>query len=113
MAQPQGVIGDLDTQLPQTEVNEQSLEEEKKLAQYSKTAEYRRLKQFLEDRISYYQHFLPGSTARLKDTSIREEDLPMYWKIADTVIGEFQNIIDQYEQAREAVEKHVTKDARS
>ena len=100
----QGVIGDA-TQIPKTQVDKKELAEEEHLAEFSRTKEFERLKEFLEARIKYYQKFLPGSEQPLRTTNIQEKDLPMYWKIACTVVEEFENVLNAYESAREAVDK--------
>ena len=114
MSGPQNVvIGDQDepTRLPETEVPQEALAEEQKLARYSKTAEFKRLKEFMELRIKFYQMYLPdGSRVEgdPKDSGINinlpREDITAYWMAACIVIKEFQNILNEYELAREAVE---------
>lgn len=111
MAEPQGIIGDADTKLPdipQTTVPPEQLEEEKKLARFSKTAEFKRLKEHLENRIKFYQRFFP-SGKDIKTTDIESKEMGAYWKIANVVVGEFQQILDDYENARQAVEEDVKK----
>ena len=106
MPKPEGLRGDADTSapvVPQTTVPTDVLKEEENLARFSKTKEFQRLKEFLEARIEFYKKRLPSGDL-LKETNIKEEDLPMYWKIACTVIGEFENVLKAYEDAQEVVE---------
>lgn len=93
-------LGDLDepTKLPETQVPEEALVEEKKLARYSQTAEYRRLKEFLEDRVKFYQTYLPnGDPVESKEPSVAN------WIAANVIIKELTNILSEYERAREVV----------
>lgn len=99
------VVGDLDepTKPPITQVPEEILAEEKKLAEYSQTAEYKRLKTFLEDRRSFYQNFLPNGQP-IKEASEKSlGEAVINWKVANAIIAELNNILDSYEQARQAV----------
>ena len=98
---PQGIIGDQQpTQLPQTKVDPKQLVEEQKMAQFSKTAEFKRLKQHLDQRIEFYQTFLPNGEAV---AGTKKEDLDGMWIISNTIVGELKAIISAYEQASEAV----------
>ena len=94
------IIGDdYGTTLPETVVNEDSLLEEKKLARFSKTTEFKRLKGHLEERIVFYQQFLPSGQP-VVGASVTGED----WRIANAVITEFKAVLQAYEQAQEAVD---------
>jgi hypothetical protein len=100
-----GVMGDADepTSLPVTEVPEEVVTEEKKMAQYSTSAEYKRLEDFMKARIQFYQNFMPDGRS-VKDINLQDWELAQGWKVANIVITEFQGVIDAYERAREAVE---------
>jgi hypothetical protein len=94
------IIGDdYGTSLPETIVNEDVLMEERKLAKFSKTAEFKRLKDHLESRIAFYQEYLPSGKPILGE-SVTGED----WRIANAVITEFRAVLGAYEQAKEAVD---------
>ena len=98
----QGIIGDsYPTELPVTNVPEQDLTEEKKMAKFSKTAEFKRLKSHIEQRIAYYQAFLPNGKPVLENQNVAE--LGQNWLVANALITELQAIIDAYELAKEAV----------
>ena len=97
---PQGIVGDSHpTQLPQTQVDPRQLEEEQKMARFSKSAEFKRLKGHLEQRIEFYQTFLPGGDAV---TAKNKTDLDGMWMVANSIVGELKSIIAAYEQAAEA-----------
>ena len=97
------VVGDqeLPTNLPETTVPEETLIEEKKMATYSQTAEFKRLSEFMEDRIKFFQMFLPDG--RLIKDIPTSEPLGENWRAANIVITEFRNVLDQYDRAREVV----------
>lgn len=94
------IIGDsYGTDLPKTQVPEQDLVQEKKMARFSKSKEFQVLKKHLEERIAYYQVFLPDGRPVTNGVTGDE------WIIANTIIGEFQAIIAAYENARAAVKE--------
>jgi hypothetical protein len=98
----QGIIGDAyPTELPVTEVPEQDLTEEKKMAKFSKTAEFKRLKTHMEERIAYYQTFLPSGKSVLEAEDVTK--LGQNWLVAQAIVTELQAIIDAYELANETV----------
>lgn len=113
MSGPSNVAqGDLDepTQLPVTQVPEDELSEEKKLAEYSQTAEYKRLEKYLTDRASFYQNFLPNGD-KVEGTPQGQFTPPtagandvIQWKVACIVIKEIGSILAAYQNAREAVD---------
>ena len=97
-----GIIGNnFGIDLPQAEVDKELLAEERSKAKFSRTKEFGILKKHLEERISFYQTFLPDG--RLVVEGVTPED----WKVANTIIAEFKAVIDSYEQAAEAVKNHV------
>lgn len=98
MASEFGIIGDdYGTSLPEMAVDKVEMMEEKKAARFSKTAEFKKLKEHLESRIEFYQQYLPDG--RPVNSQAKPED----WIIANTVIGEFKAIINAYELARETL----------
>lgn len=98
----QGIIGDAyPTELPVTDVPTQDLTEEKKMAKFSKTAEFKRLKTHMEERIAYYQTFLPSGKSVLEAEDVTK--LGQNWLVAQAIVTELQAIIDAYELANETV----------
>ena len=103
-----GIIGDsFITDIPETKVEESQLNEEKKLARFSKTAEYKRLKGYLEERIKFYQSFLPDGRSL---HGLNKQELGEKWPIANAIIGELKTIIETYEGANEVVREYGRKD---
>ena len=103
---PQNVMkGDRDlstVDIPETKIPEEVLQEERKMAKYSRTAEYKRFAEFMEDRIKFYQSFLPNGTP-LRDADPKV-DLGQQWRVANTVIAEFRGVLNAYQQSKEIVE---------
>lgn len=98
----QGIIGDsYPTELPVTNVPEQDLTEEKKMAKFSKTREFKRLKTHMEERIAYYQTFLPSGKSVMEAEDMAE--LGSKWLVAQAIVTELQAIIEAYEMANEVV----------
>jgi hypothetical protein len=98
------IVGDQDlpTAMPQTEVPEEALTEEKKMAKYSQSEEFKRLREFMEDRITFYQNFMPDGRS-VKEVSLQDWELAQGWKVANIVITEFQGVINAYDRAQEAL----------
>lgn len=98
------VVGDQDepTAIPQSVVSDEILVEEKKMAKYSKTKEFQRLREFLEDRIKFFQDYLPDGRS-IKDVQGTAEIIALNWKVANCIITEFQNVLESYDRAAEVV----------
>lgn len=108
MPGPQNVVvgdQDLPTNLPETRVPQEVMTEEKKMAKYSKSAEFKRLKEFMEARIQFYQNFMPDGRS-IKEVNLQDWELAQGWKVANIVIKEFQSVLDAYDKAREAVNEY-------
>jgi len=101
-----GIIGDnYGIDIPDVSLDQNSLDEEKSMARFSKSREFKRLKEIIEARIDFYQKALPdGRPVSAVDTAERAQ----MWVVANAVIGEFNLILQAYENAKEAV-----KDGRS
>jgi uncharacterized FlgJ-related protein len=90
------------TDLPRTQVDESLLTLEKNLAKYSKTKEFKALKEYMEARIAFFQTFMPdGKEVRWDVTP----ELGTKWVVANNVINEFKAVLNRYEQAAEVVKK--------
>lgn len=108
MASEFGIIGnEYGTDLPEMVVAEQDLTAERNAAKFSRTAEFRRLKEHLEQRMEFYRTYMPdGRPVVSVPTAERGEQ----WAVANLVITEFRAVIDAYETAgdvvREASKRH-------
>ena len=96
-----GIVGEsFGVELPQTQAPEDSLIEERKAARFTKTAEWKRLKQHFESRIEFYQQYLPsGDPIITKPTA----ELAAEWKASNVIINELKAVIGAYERAAEVV----------
>lgn len=101
-----GVMGD-EISLPSSQLPEELLNEEKLLARFSKTKEFKRLKDYLEGRIIFFQNNLPDGTpfAKVMNKSDYEE-LGQKTVVANIVIGEFKALLQVYENANEVVKQN-------
>lgn len=103
MAEQFGIVGNsFQTELPQAEIAKELLTEEKQKAKFSRTKEFAALKNHLNERMDYYKAFLPDGRP-VVGADVTPED----WKVANVIIGEFQAVINAYEQANEAVKNSV------
>lgn len=96
--QPQNaVIGDESgVDLPQAPMDETALNELKAKAKYSKTKEYKELKAKADERIEFYQKFLPNGQPVGTAT---KGDMERKWEMANLLIAEFQQLFSEHENA--------------
>lgn len=98
-----GIVGDaMGTDLPHAVLPEQGLLEERAMARFSKTREFKRLKTHLEDRIKFFETQLPSAVAP-EQTGKTNAQLGEDWRVANLVIAELRGIIEAYELAKEIV----------
>lgn len=94
-----GIADESPYRLPEaSDVDQKLLAEEKKRAKFAKSAEFKLLKDHLENRIGFYQGFLPNGLP-----VGAEIPSPEQWVAANTIIGELKAIIASFEQAVESV----------
>lgn len=100
-----GIIGDsFGTELPVAEIQEQVLNEERGRARFSKSKEYKELKQRIEERIAFHKQFLPSGKAVMHSGGNSTlSRLGEQWIVANNVIVELQGVIDFYESAAETI----------
>ena len=104
MGAQNGVVGDsFSVEVPEMVVDQETLAEERKMAKYSKTAEFERIKRYMEGRILHYQSALPDGRPL---TEVNDQERAEMWVIANAVIGEFKSFLAEFELARDAVEAH-------
>jgi len=95
-----GIVGEsTGIDLPVAELDSTFLNEERKNAKFSRTTEYKKLKEYIENRITFYQTCLPNGAEVGLDAAPSTED----WRVANRVIGEFKAILSKYENAAHAV----------
>lgn len=100
--QPDNVIMGESTgiELPQMQQSDEDLSTEKNIAKFSKTKEWKNLKEHIESRKLFYQQYLPNGTEVGLDVVPSPED----WRVANRVIGELNLLINTYEGVKEAVD---------
>ena len=100
---PQNVIpGDYGMDLPQTQVEERDLAVELRAAKFSKSKEFKVLKEHLQGRIKHYQQYLPDGRPV---TSVSKRERDEYWPVAILLIAEFNAVIDSYERAAQVIKE--------
>jgi hypothetical protein len=101
--QPDNVImGDsTGVDLPKMQPNVNDLNEEKNMAKYSKTAEFKRIVEHCDARIAFYQQFLPDG----RSVDVGQIPTPEQWLIANTLIQEFNLLKGSYKLASDIVEE--------
>lgn len=105
MAADNGLMGDMLTgiDLPEAELDQESLVEEKKMAKYSKTKEFKRIQEHFEERTKFYQRYLPDGRPVV---AVSAKELGEMWLAANVIIAEFQQVISLYENAKAAVDEN-------
>jgi hypothetical protein len=99
MGPQNGIIGDnYGIDLPSLQVDKDVLAEERAKARFSKSKEFKRLKDQMEARIEFYQRALPDGRPL---TAVDAAERGNMWVIANAVIGEFNMLIADYENAAE------------
>lgn len=102
MGPANSILGDISgTELPVMVQDETELSEEKKMARYSKTSEFKRIEQHFKERIEFYQKYLPDGRPV---SAVPAKDLGSMWIAANTIIGELQTVLDSYAIAAETVD---------
>lgn len=95
-----GIIGDaFGTDLPIMREDVQMLVEERKMAKYSRSSEFKRIQEHCKERIAFYQAYLPNGAEIGVDMIPTTED----WRVANRVIGELKLLMNMYEIAAESV----------
>lgn len=92
------------TDIPQTNTPDPQMEGLSKAAKFSKTAEFKELKEHFVNRMNFYASYMPdGKPIITEDMSMSE--LGYHWIIANTIIGEFQAVLDVYEGAAQTIKE--------
>ena len=105
MGPQNGIVDNLppELQTPQSNIDEKALNEEKNLAKYSKTKEFKAIKEYWEARIEFFQKFLPfGGEVRYQ---VPNDDIAQQWVLANNMINEIQVFLNRYENAKNVVDE--------
>ncbi len=94
-----GIIGDQafeSLEVPETQPDNQFLAEDKKMAKFTRTAEYKRQKRWAEDKIRFYQQYLPDG----RDiSSVPIAEIGTKWVQANEIIKTLNEFLNSYEGA--------------
>jgi hypothetical protein len=97
------VIGDSGAvELPQTEVNDEAITELRKRARFSKTKEFKELRDALDERIVFYQTFLPNGNLT---SQASKQQAAENWRLANIVISELQAVKNAYDGSIELLKE--------
>lgn len=104
MGPANGIVGDdaFGTDLPETTVPDEAVKEVQNAAKYSKSAEFKKIKEHFQNRVDFYKAYMPDGTP-IATKPLAE--VSAYWVAANVIIGELENVIASYEQAAEAVKE--------
>lgn len=83
--------------VPETQPVEGADQDIKDAASFTKTKDYKNLKEHMDSRIAYYQTYLPDGRP-VQNAPDFDRIGPM-WIAANVVIGEFKAVLGAYEQA--------------
>lgn len=89
--------------VPETQAPEADLSRERNMARFSKTAEFKALKEVIEARQRYHRLYSPGSQGETPFRDMPNEERGWRSLAADLVISELQMLIDAYETANGVV----------
>lgn len=104
MGPQNGIVGgNFGMDLPETTQPEQDLTEEKNMARFSQSAEFKRLETYAHGRMEFYQKYLPNGKSVIDDGLSMAERGEM-WVAANVVIGEFNALLGAYTNAKEVVQ---------
>lgn len=98
------LVGDtgMGIDLPEAKLDDKELVEEKKMAKYSKTAEFKRIQDHFEERKKFYQRYLPDGRPV---AAVPKKDLEAMWIAANVIIAEFEQVMNMYENAKAVVDE--------
>jgi hypothetical protein len=115
MSGPQnGIVGGggFGTDLPQTQIDDSQFAELQKTAKFSKTAEYKELKDYWDKKIAFYQTYLPNGKP-VGGSHLSDAELGSRWREANVIIGEFEAMKGVYESAAQVVKDEATRRKRT
>ena len=90
-------------QVPQATADDSQLKELKSAAKFAKTTEYKEFKEHLQKRMDFYRTYLPDGRAIGAQPS--NQELANMWVVANCIIGEFNAILNVYDNAADMVKE--------
>lgn len=102
MGPQNGIVGnDYGIDLPETKIDDEQLIETKKMAKFTRTAEYARQKMWVDAKIAFYQKYLPNGTPVSAATASERAE---HWVAANEIIAILQEFLSSYETSAQEVE---------
>jgi len=91
------------TDLPKTQISEELLTEEKNLAKYSKSKEFKEIREYWENRKTFFMSYTPsGSEIRFQ---VPNDDIAQMWVLANNMINEINAFLSRYDNAVDVMEQ--------
>jgi hypothetical protein len=91
------------TELPRTQVSEELLIQEKNRAKYSKSKEFKDIREYWEARKEFFKTYTPGG-AEIR-FQVPNDDIAQMWLLANNMINEIDVFLSTYVNAAEVVKK--------
>lgn len=96
-----GIVGnDYGIDIPETEYTDEQLAEVRKMAKFTRTAEYARQKDWAEAKIQFYQKYLPNGKP-VSEAEAKEK--AEHWVAANEIIGLLNEFMRSYESSAEEI----------
>lgn len=99
------------TSMPETQVDDSQFQELQKTARFSKTAEFKALKSYIEERMAFYQTYLPRGENPAAEKDMNNAEIGEHWRVANLINGEFKQMLYIYENAAEMVKEELARRA--
>lgn len=96
---------------PLSQADDSQFEELKKTARFSKSVEFKALKEYIQSRIEFYQTYLPRGENPAAEKELTNEQLGEQWRIGNLVNGEFKQLLTIYETAADMVKDELARRA--
>lgn len=93
---------DTGTDLPQKPEDEEAINDLKRKAKYSRSKEYSELRQKAQERVEFYQRFLPNGQPV---GTASKGDVERKWELANIIIAEFQQLFSEHENAAQLLKE--------
>lgn len=111
---PQNVImgnqGD-PTAMSERQVDDSQFEELKKTARFSKSAEFKALKEYIQTRVEFYATYLPRGENPAAEKELSNAQIGENWRVANLVNGELRQLLTIYETAADMVKDELARRA--
>jgi hypothetical protein len=97
------------TMLPETQVDDSQFQELQKTARFSKSAEFKALKSYIEERMAFYATYLPRGDNPAAEKEMDNAQIGENWRVANLINGEFKQLLYIYENAADMVKEEMAR----